>query len=392
MRIGKVSGIACCLILLTAPMARGYNEIVEKKVFFLDSYTTINGGKIGKILVGYETYGKLSANKDNVILLCHGSVNNSHFAGRYDLLGDPGAWDKVIGPGNIIDTDKYFVIASDSITNVFPNDPHVITTGPASIDPATGKRYAMTFPIVTIADFVEVQKQLLDSLGIRKLHAVMGFSMGGMQTMEWAARYPDMVARAVPVVAQAEQGPYSIELKDIVQSAIRADPNWNNGDYYDREKQPVEGLLVALKAFQVSALSYQLLQREFGRALEDPNKNPAQSWDNKFKVQAFFDQKLRSAAKRADANSWLYIAQALNLFQTGHQATLQDGIARIKAKVLLIPSKTDLLMFPDFSRDAYKLMKSMGKDVDIFELDGDGGHSEYQHIDKAETKLRPFLN
>src|SRR5262249_283897 len=227
--------------------------------------------------------------------------------------------------------------------------------------------------------------------GIRKLHAVMGFSMGGMQTMEWAARYPDMVARAVPVVAQAEQGPYSIELKDIVQSAIRADPNWNNGDYYDREKQPVEGLLVALKAFQVSALSYQLLQREFGRALEDPNKNPAQSWDNKFKVQAFFDQKLRSAAKRADANSWLYIAQALNLFQTGHQATLQDGIARIKAKVLLIPSKTDLLMFPDFSRDAYNLMKSMGKDVDIFELPGDGGHSEYQHIDKAETKLRPFL-
>ena len=393
MRIGLVASIAYCLMLLTAPVARGYDAIVEKKAFFVDHYTTINGGKIRKVLVGYETYGTLSPDKDNVILLCHGSVNNSHFAGRYDFSDlTPGFWDHVIGPGKIIDTDKYFVIASDSLTNVFANDPHVITTGPASIDPATGKRYAMTFPMVTIADFVNIQKQLLDSFGIRKLHAVMGYSMGGMQTLEWAARYPDMVARAIPVVAQAEQGPYNIELKDIVMSIIKLDPNWNNGNYYEQKQQPEEGLFVALKAFQMSATSYEPLQRKFGRTWADPLKNPAESWDNKFAVQDSFDRALRNAAKKADANSWIYIAQALNLFQTGHQKTLQDGIEKIKAKVLFIPSKSDLLMFPDLSREAYKLMKSMGKDVDLFELDGDGGHSEAQHIEKAETKLRGFLN
>src|SRR5262249_32201176 len=145
----------------------------------------------------------------------------------------PGVWDHIIGPGNIIDTDKYFVIASDSLTNFLVKDPHVITTGPASPDPDNGgKPYAMDFPIVTIADFVEIQKRLLDSLGIRKLHAVMGASMGGMQALEWAARYPDMVARAIAVTAQAEQGPYNIELKDIVMTIIKLDPNWNNGNYY----------------------------------------------------------------------------------------------------------------------------------------------------------------
>src|SRR5262249_50997823 len=279
-RIRIVASIAFCLMLLMTPMARGYDAIVEKKAFFLDHYKTINVGSISKALVGYETYGTLSPNKDNVILLCHGSVNNSHFAGRYDFSDlTPGFWDQVIGSGKIIDTDKYFVIAADSLTNVFPNDPHVITTGPASIDPVTGKRYAMTFPIVTIADFVEVHKRLLDSLGILKLHAVMGYSMGGMQTLEWAARYPDMVPRAVPVVAQAEQGPYNIELKDIVMSIIKLDPNWNNGNYYEQEKQPEEGLFVALKAFQMSAISFEPLQRKFGRAWADPHKNPAESWD-----------------------------------------------------------------------------------------------------------------
>jgi len=374
-------------------MARGYDAIVEKKAFPLDLYKTINGRDIKKVQVGYETYGRLSPNKDNVILLCHGSINSSHFAGKYDPSDPiPGVWDHVIGPGNIIDTDKYFVIASDSLANILVKDPHVITTGPASINPDdNGKRYAMNFPIVTIADFVEIQKQLLDSLGIRKLHAVMGYSMGGMQALEWAARYPDMVARAIPVVAQAEQGPYSIELKDIVMSIIRLDPNWNKGDYYGK-KEPEDGLFVAAKAFQMTITSYEPLERKFGRTWADPHKNPAQGWDNKFLVQASYDQTLRNWIKKVDANSWIYIAQALNLFQTGHGNNLRGGIAKIKAKVLFIPSKSDLLMFPDFSREAYSLMKSMGKDVDLFELDGDGGHSEAANIDKAEREIRGFLN
>jgi homoserine O-acetyltransferase/O-succinyltransferase len=393
-KIGKIAGIACCLLSIMSPPAWGYDAIVKKETFSLDRFDTINGGTIKNVQIGYETYGTLSANKDNVILLCHGSINNSHFAGKYHPSEPrPGLWDHVIGPGNIIDTDKYFVIASDSLTNVSGDkNPRVITTGPASMDPdRPGERYGMRFPIVTIADFVNTQKRLLDSLGIRKLHAVMGYSMGGMQALEWAARYPDMVERAIPVVPQAEQGPYNIELKDVVMSAIKLDPNWNKGDYYGKA-EPEEGLFVAYKAFKMTVTSYQPLERDYGRIWAEIGKNPAKSMDYKFAVQAAVDREARSAAKNFDANSWIYIAHALNLFQTGHEFNVRDGLAKIRAKVLFIPSKSDLLMFPDFSKTAQTLMKSMGKDVDLFELEGDGGHSELVHIEKAEAKLRAFLN
>ena len=393
-RIGKIAGIACCLASFMSPLAWGYDAIVKKETFPVDVFKTINGREIKNVKVGYETYGTLSANKDNVILLCHGSINNSHFAGKYNPSDPrPGIWDHVIGRGSIIDTDKYFVIASDSLTNVFGDkNPNVITTGPASMDPdRPGERYGMRFPIVTIADFVNIQKLLLDSLGIRKLHAVIGYSMGGMQALEWAARYPDMVERAIPVVPQAEQGPYNIELKDVVMSAIQLDPNWNEGDYYGKTA-PEAGLFVAYKAFKMTVTSYQPLERKYGRAWADSNKNPAESMKNKFLVQADIDKEARAVAKAFDANSWIYIAHALNLFQTGHQYSTRDGLVKIKAKVLFIPSKSDLLMFPEFSRTAYSAMKAMGKDVDLFELDGDGGHAEFVNIEKAATKLREFLN
>jgi homoserine O-acetyltransferase len=368
--------------------------IVTKEIFSLhEPFRTINGGVIKQVKIGYETYGTLSAHKNNVILLCHGSVNTKHFAGKYDPADPhPGVWDHVIGPGKIIDTHKYFVLASDSLTNFNFKDSHVVTTGPASPDPdKNGEPYGMDFPIVTIADFVEVQKKLLESLDIHKLHAVMGPSMGGMQTMEWAARYPDMVPRAIVVTSQAEQGPYSIELKDIVTSIIRLDPHWNGGKYYGK-KEPEEGLSLALRALRMTATSYQPLERQYGRRWADEHKNPAKSFANKFAVQADMDRQAREEAKRGDANSWIYIAQALNLFRTGDGDNLRDGLAKIKAKVLFIPSKSDLIMFPDFSRKAYALMKSMGKNVDIFELQGDGGHYESAHIDQAETKLREILN
>ncbi|MGN6719004.1 MAG: E22 family MetX-like putative esterase, partial [Candidatus Binatia bacterium] len=168
MRTGILASIACCIASLICPTARGYDAIITVKRFDLDGpFTTINNKVIKKVAIGYETYGTLSAEKDNVILLCHGSINNKHFAGKYDPSDPhPGVWDHVIGPGNIIDTDKYFVIASDSLTNFLVKDPHVITTGPASPNPDNGgKPYAMKFPIVTIADFVNIQKKLLDHLG-----------------------------------------------------------------------------------------------------------------------------------------------------------------------------------------------------------------------------------
>jgi anaerobic selenocysteine-containing dehydrogenase len=161
--------------------------------------------------------------------------------------------------------------------------------------------------------------------------------------------------------------------------------------YYGK-KEPEEGLSLALRTLRMTATSYQPLERQYDREWADEHKNPAKSFANKFAVQADMDRQAREEAKRGDANSWIYIAQALNLFRTGDGDNLRDGLAKIKAKVLFIPSKSDLLMFPDFSRKAYALMKSMGKNVDIFELQGDGGHYESAHIDQAETKLREILN
>src|SRR5262249_41596531 len=161
------------------------------------------------------------------------------------------------------------------------------------------------------------------------------------------------------------------------------------GNYYGG-KEPEDGLFAAFKAFRMTATSYAPLERQYDRKWADVHKNPAQSWDNKFAVQADIDRTSRAEAKIGDANSWIYIAQALNLFQLGHGNNLRGGMAKIKAKVLFIPSKSDLLMFPDFSRQAFSLLKSMGKNVDIFELRGDGGHSESVNIDQAEIKLREF--
>jgi len=379
------------LLCLNAPLAWGYDQLVTKQIFEIADFKTINGKNIKKVIVGYETYGTFSANKC-VILLCHGSVDNSHFAGKYSPTDKaPGVWDHIIGPGNIIDTDKYFVIASDSLTNFMPKSPNVITTGPASIDPDTGKPYGMKFPIVTIADFVNVQKALLESLGITKIHAVMGYSMGGMQAMEWAARYPDMVARVVTVVSQVEQNAYNIQMKEVPMSIIKVDPNWNNGDYYGKA-EPVEGLVAAMKAFQLTVFGYNTIDKTFDRKWADPNKNPADSMENKFAVQEQFEKVIRAAVKNADANSYLYIAHALNLFQVGHNEDLAGSLAKITAKVLFISAKSDLLMFPEYSKRAYKQMKDLGKDVDIYELKGESGHAESSNIQQAKAKLIKILN
>src|SRR3954453_658547 len=180
--------------------------LVEKEIFELPSYTTLHGATIRDVRIGWESYGALNGLRDNAVLVTHYFSGTSHAAGRYkpdDPL--PGYWDAIIGPGKAIDTDKYFVLSSDTLVNMNVKDPNVVTTGPASIDPRTGKPYGMRFPIVTIRDFVNVQKALLDSLGIRRLHAVMGASMGCLQAMEWASAYPDMMQRVIAVIGGAEE-------------------------------------------------------------------------------------------------------------------------------------------------------------------------------------------
>jgi homoserine O-acetyltransferase len=200
--------------------------LTEKKTFTIDKFTTISRKTINGVKVGYESYGTLNAQKNNVILVCHYFSGSSHAAGKYresDAL--PGYWDSLIGPGKFVDTDNFFVISSDTLSNMYVKDPNVITTGPSSINPDTGKRYGLTFPVITIKDFVALQKLLIDSLEIPILHAVMGPSMGSMQAVEWASSYPDMVERVVAVIPAGLQcDPYCIAMVETWAASIVFDP------------------------------------------------------------------------------------------------------------------------------------------------------------------------
>jgi len=236
------------LAALLSMAAHAYDGPVDKKTFALPAYTTVGGKALKDVKVGYETYGKLNAAGDNAIFVPHFFSGTSHAAGKYAASdAAPGYWDPIIGAGRPIDTDRFFVVSADALANLNVKDPKVVTTGPASIDPATGKPYGMTFPVVSYRDTVRVHKALLDSLGVKKLHAVAGASGGSIQAMEWAALYPDFVPRVVHVIGPGfDIHPYVIEIINMWTTPIMLDARWKGGDYYGRE-EPLDGVAVALE-------------------------------------------------------------------------------------------------------------------------------------------------
>jgi homoserine O-acetyltransferase len=385
--------LAIVLVLAGSPaLARAYDGPVEKKTFSMASYTTTGGRTIKNVRVGYETYGSLAPGRDNVILVTHFFSGNSHAAGKYKPTDPaPGYWDAIIGSGKPIDTDRFFVVSSDTLVNLNVKDPNTITTGPASIDPDTGKAYGMTFPIVTIRDFVNVQKALLDSLGITRLRAVAGASMGALQALEWAAAYPDMVERAIPVLPAGELPAFAIGWANIWAAPIRLDPRWNGGDYYGRP-EPVDGLAEALKIVTLHARHYGWATRTFGRKWAAPDRDPAKSWDNQFAIEETLDRVSRARAQTADANSLLYLVKANQLFVAGHKGSLEDGLRDVKAKVLLLPAQSDLLLFPDYAREVRDVLTRQGKTVEYAEIAGDGGHLDgVLAVGQVAETIRKFL-
>jgi homoserine O-acetyltransferase/O-succinyltransferase len=360
--------------------------ITEKKVHTLPQYTTVGGKTIKNVRTGYETYGRLNAAGDNAIFVAHFFSGNSHAAGKYKAEDKAaGYWDSVIGPGKPFDTDKYFVVSADTLVNLNAKDPGTTTTGPASVNPDTGKPYGMAFPIVTMRDFVRVQKALADSLGIRKFVAVTGASMGSLQTMEWAAAYPDMVERAIPVLPGGlEANPYLIEMLNTWAAPIVNDPKWNGGDYYGKE-EPVRGLAEALKLVTLNARHYGWADKTFGRKWAAAERNPLQDWSNKYAIEDAIDKGSAGRAAASDANSFLYLVRANQLYQV-------EDANRIRAKVLSIVAKSDLLLYPDYARKMTSALKAQGNHVEEFEIDGDGGHLDGVFlIAKAGDVIRAFL-
>ena len=261
----RLISAATVVFCLSAASAFAQDMIVEKKVFEMPSFATQSGRTLKNVRVGWESYGTLNADKSNAILICHFFSGNSHAAGKYAAADvAPGYWDAIIGPGKAIDTNKYFVMSSDTLVNLSTGDPKTTTTGPASVDPDTGKPYGMNFPIVTIRDFVEVQKNLADSLGIKKFVMVGGASMGALQTYEWAATYPDRVGKAMPVIAAPDANADLIAWLDVWAAPIRLDPNWNNGDYYGKTP-PLKGLAESLRVVTLHANHGDWANAAFGR-------------------------------------------------------------------------------------------------------------------------------
>jgi homoserine O-acetyltransferase len=379
--------VIAATLLLALAQASAFDGVVEKKVFTLPSYTTVGGKTIKNVRFGYETYGALNAAGDNAIFVPHFFTGTSHAAGKYRPTdAAPGYWDPIIGAGKPIDTDKYFVISADALANLNTKDPNVTTTGPASINPDTGRPYGMSFPVISYRDSVRVHKALVDSLGVKKLHAVAGASGGSIQAMEWAAVYPDLVERVVHVVGPGfDISPYVLEMLDVWTLPIRDDPKWNNGDYYGRD-EPAAGVAQALKIVTITARANGWAEKTFGYKWADTARDPGAEMGNMFTIEDALNKAGAARAATTDANSMIYTAKANQLYNLG------DDVKKMRAKILFVPAKSDLLFPPELSQRAAERYRAQGGVAEVVVLDGDGGHLDgVLNVAKQGEAIRAFL-
>lgn len=361
--------------------------IVQKRTFRIPELLLQSGAVLREVQVGYETYGTLNAEGTNAILVCHFFSGTSHCAGRYhESDPEPGYWDAIIGPGKAIDTNKFFVISSDVLSNVNAKAPNVVTTGPSSINPQTGRVYGSTFPIVTIGDFVTVQKQLVDSLKIKRLHAVCGPSMGALQTLEWCVRFPDFFDRAMPVIGPGLTAePYLVSSLTQWCQPILDDPDFQNGDYYGTGREPVKSLARAFKLITFTALHQDWANRLFGRRLADDG-DPLREMNARFAIDKHLDDAGELRAQTADANSLLRIARANQLF------SIEERKNKIRARFLMLPASTDLLMVPAMAQRGAEELRRLGCDVQLHFIEGHGGHLDgLNAIGQCGDIIRRFM-
>jgi len=330
-----------------------------------------SGKSLGPIEVAYETYGQLSEAGDNVILICHALSGNAHVAG-YNSAEDKraGWWDNMVGPGKAIDTEKYFVICSNNLGGCSG------TTGPSEVNPATGKHYGLDFPIITISDMVEVQKLLLDKLGIKKLLGVIGGSMGGMMVLQWAISYPDFVETAVCVSSTSRLGPQSIAFDAVGRNAILADVNFSNGQYHGGNG-PDRGLAIARMIGHITYLSEEGMRQKFGRELRKA-ENYSYDFDSEFAVETYLDYKGQTFIERFDANSYLYITKAMDYFDLKREyGSLGEAFKGCRSRFLILSFSSDWLFPPAQSEELVDALGGEGKDVSYCNIKSGYGHDAF---------------
>ena len=381
----RLVGAALVALLMCANASA--QLLTEKKFFVLPQYTTVGGKPIKQVRVGYETYGRLNERGDNAIFIAHFFSGTSHAAGRYKPDEKAaGYWDAIIGPGKAIDTDRYFVVSADALVNLNVKSPLVGTTGPATTDPDTGKPYGSRFPVVTMKDSVRVHKALLDTLGVKRLVAVAGASGGSIQAMEWAAEYPELVERVIHVIGPGlDIHPYVIGLLDIWMMPIKLDPNWKGGDYFGGP-EPLEGVAQALKTVTLTALHFAWAEKAHGYKWAAESRNPRESMGNLFAIEDSLYKAGVARAAATDAAHFLWTAKANQLYN------LENERSRIRAKVLFLPAKTDLIFPPELSRRWAERLKAQGNHVELYEIEGTNGHLDgLFSIGKVADRIKSFL-
>ncbi len=329
-----------------------------------------NGGKLQRIEVAFERYGKLSGDSDNVILICHALSGDAHAAGYHSKKDKkPGWWDTMIGPGKGIDTDKFHVICSNILGGCKG------TTGPCSKNPKTRKPYGAKFPEITIGDMVEVQKVFLNQLGIKKLHGVIGGSAGGTQVLEWSIRYPDLIKNAVCIASAESHSAQALSFNIIARNIIMADPFWNKGNYYGR-KAPEKGLSLARMIGHITYLSKESMEEKFGR---EKQKNIEKTlFTTGFQVESYLNYQGRSFVERFDANSFLYITSALDSYSfTERGKTPEQVYKKIKARFLIVSVSSDWLYPAEQSKALAEKMLRAGKEVTYCDLTVPYGHDAF---------------
>ncbi|WP_370853103.1 homoserine O-acetyltransferase MetX [Oceanibacterium hippocampi] len=341
--------------------------LAEKTPLRLDS-----GTEIGPFAMSYMTYGTLNEAKSNAVLICHALTGDQYVASDHPVTGKPGWWGRMVGPGKVLDTDRYFVICANVLGGCMG------TAGPQEIDPETGRPWGLGFPVITIGDMVRAQSLLIDHLGIDELFCVIGGSMGGMQVLQWAAAYPERVANAVPIACAARHSAQNIAFHEVGRQAIMADPQWRGGDYYESGETPRAGLAVARMAAHVTYLSETALHRKFGRNLQN-RERLTYGFDADFQVESYLRHQGITFVDRFDANSYLYITRAMDYFDLAaeHGGVLARAFANSRTRFCVVSFSSDWLFPTTEARDVVRALNASAANVSFVEIQTDKGHDAF---------------
>jgi homoserine O-acetyltransferase len=359
------------------------HRLVVTEPLVLDS-----GARLGPYTVAYQTYGTLNAERTNAILVCHALTGDQYVAEPHPVTGKPGWWSTMVGSGKVLDTDRYFVIGSNVLGGCMGS------SGPMEINPATGRPWGLSFPVITIADIVRAQKQLIDHLGIETLFCVTGGSMGGMQVLQWAASYPDRVFAAVPIATAARHSAQNIAFHEVGRQAIMADPEWAQGNYQEQGRRPSRGLAVARMAAHITYLSEQALHRKFGRQLRNRDA-VTYGFDADFEVESYLRHQGIAFVDRFDANSYLYITRACDYFDLAaeHGGVLAIAFRGTRTRFCVISFTSDWLYPTSENRMIVHALNAAAANVSFVEVETDKGHDAFL-LDEPEffATLRGFLD